>query len=123
MTIPDHAYSYLDAVIVNKKICNLLLGRQISVEDNFDTVRYLSKNDPSMVDSLFTLMGQYLDLDIYKQTGISYTEFKQMTPLEKNVFLEFMTYKSEVENYDYQVAEKAQQAKQNEPVNEFDIFK
>ena len=123
LTIPDHTYSYLDAVILNKKIYNLLIGRQISIDDNFDTITYSGKNDASIIDSVFTLIGQYVDLDIYKQTGVTYTEFKQMTVLEKNILLEHVNYKVAAEDYDYATASSLADDNNTAETNEYDLFK
>lgn len=103
----------MDAVIVNKKITRILLGRTINRDDNFDTVTYDHKDNPLFVDSLFTLMEQYIDLEIHKLTGITYTEYKSMTPLEKNIFLEHVNYTVSVSNYDYMEEEKRQKDEEN----------
>ena len=124
LVIKNNSYSYLDAVIINKKIYKVLMGEQISSTDNLDTVTYLDKNNTQLVDSLFTLIEQYMNLDIYKQTGLTYTEYKSMTPIEKNILLDFLTYKREVENYDYEAALKEQEEKDSQRFinNEFDLF-
>jgi hypothetical protein len=103
----------LDAAIVNKKIYNILLGRPVSTEDNFDVVKYNEKNNTNYVDSLFTLMNQYVDLEIYKLTGVTYTEYKNMAPLEKNIFLEHINYKVAVSNYDYEKEKEAMELEEN----------
>jgi len=108
----------LDAVIVNKKITRILLGRNINRDDNFDTVAYEHKDNPLFVDSLFTLMEQYIDLEIHKLTGVSYSEYKSMTPLEKNIFLEHINYKTTVSNYDFTEEEKRQKEEENKTNND-----
>ena len=97
----------MDAVIVNKKIYNILLNRNVSNTNNLDVVTYEHRNNTNFVDSLFTLMEQYIDLEIHKLTGITYTEYKSMTPLEKNIFLEHINYKVSVSNYDYEKEKEA----------------
>lgn len=106
LLIPNKRYSYLDAVVINKKITNILFGRNISKTDNLDTVRYEERNNPYYIDSIFTLMDQYIDLEIHKLTGITYTEYKHMTPLEKNLILEHIKYKTLVSNLEYEEASK-----------------
>ena len=72
-----------------------------------DVVTYTDKNNVNYVDSLFTLMEQYVDLEIHKLTGVTYTEYKNMTPLEKNIFLEHINYKVGVSNYDFEKEKEA----------------
>ena len=85
--------SYLDAEILNRKITNLLLNRYVSTDNNLDTVSYDVRNDTIVLDSIFDLFEQYIKLDIYKLTGITYTEFKKMSSTEKKVFMEYVDYK------------------------------
>jgi len=116
----DRYYTYLDAAIISKKINNILFNRPVSSEDNFDTVTYLDKNNTYQVDDLFLLLSQYVEQDIYKLTGVSYTEYKHMTPLEKNLFLEYVIHKNEIENIRYEELNKEENNNNND--NLFDYY-
>ena len=125
LIIEDVSYSYLDAEILKRKIYRALVGEPLNSEDNFDIVNYSKTEDTKLVDSMFTLIEQYINLDIYKQTGISYTEYKNMTPLEKNIMLDFLTYKIEVEDFDYKESMKSRKEEDNslnKSNNDYDLF-
>lgn len=87
--------SYLNAVIINDKITNIIMGNPVS-EDNFDIVSFNNTKDLTLTESFFTLFEQYVRMGIYELTGVTYTEFKNMTVLESNIFLEYVDFKLSV---------------------------
>lgn len=87
--------SYLNAVIINDKITNIIMGNPVS-EDNFDIVSFNNTKDLTLTESFFMLFEQYVRMGIYELTGVTYTEFKNMTVLESNIFLEYVDFKLSV---------------------------
>ena len=93
-------YSYIDADIINRKITRVLLGLSITSDTNFDTVTYDTKWNPNVTDSLFQLFELYTRTDIHKLAGITYTEFKNMSVLERDLLLEYVGFKVDVTDLD-----------------------
>lgn len=94
-------FSYLGAVIFNKKVTRLLLGLDVSTENNFDVITYNPKTNINRTRSLFNLFENYIRMDIYKTTGVSYTEFKNMTIIERDLFIEYLGFKIDSSNIDF----------------------
>lgn len=107
-------FSYLGAVIFNKKVTRLLLGLEVSTENNFDVITYSDKTNINRTRSLFNLFENYIRMDIYKTTGVSYTEFKNMTTLERDLFIEYLGFKIDSGNIDF---ENSMSTLENDDIN------
>jgi len=97
--------SYLDAEILNKKITNVILGYKVSNIDNLDTVKYSKNFESFNIANTFELFENFIRLDIYKTTGISYTEFMNMTRKEQMLMLEYLDLKNDTDNVDATLVE------------------
>ena len=84
--------SFLNAVIINDKVTNIIMGHPVTSE-NFDVVSFDKSKDLTLTDSFFTLFEQYVRMGIHELTGVTYTEFKKMTVIEKDIFLEYVDFK------------------------------
>lgn len=113
--------SYLDAEILNKKITNVILGYKVSSIDNLDTVRYSKNFESFNIANTFELFENFIRLDIYKTTGISYTEFKSMTKKEQMLMLEYLDLKNDTDNVDATLIEAEMESKNNN--NNNDLYK
>ena len=116
-----HNYSYLDAEILNKKITNMILGYKVNSNDNLDTVTYLKHNDTFNIENVFELYENFVRFNINKLTGITYTEYKQMTKKEQTILLEYISLKNDTDNIDAELIEKSmdQQENQNKKLYDF----
>jgi len=61
--------------------------------DNFDIVSFNDTKDLTLTESFFTLFEQYVRMGIHELTGVTYTEYKKMTVIEKDIFLEYVDFK------------------------------
>ena len=100
VVIPHMRYSYVDADIINRKITRALLGLSLTKETNLDTITYDTRGDTTLTNSLFQLFELYIRTDIRKMTGITYTEFKELSMIEKELLLEYVGFKVDVTDID-----------------------
>lgn len=97
---PNIKYSYLDADIINRKITNILLKLPVDSSDNFDTISYSERGNTNNTKRFIQFFELYINLEVYKHTGISYSEFKEMSILEMETCIEFVSYKTSILNID-----------------------
>ena len=114
---PDRKYSYLDAVIINKKIAKILFGIKIRTTDNIDAVEYDDVMEISVSHSLLELYEFYVRLDIYKTLGITLNEFKKMSIREKNIMLDYLDYKLTIMNNEMDKIDKTIEDQKNDNHN------
>ncbi len=102
LVTPENApkYSYIDATIINKKVSRLLLNLPVNSENNFDVITAGDSSDTFLTSTLFTLYEEFIRLDIFKITGISYSEYKQLTMIERELILLHVELKIDVNNID-----------------------
>jgi len=111
----ERTYSSLDAEILNRKITLMILGYKVDSSSNLDTVTYLKTDDIYYNRRMFELYDVYIRMDIYKLTGVTFTEFKNMTKKEQEIFLEYVGFKIDSENIAAEIVEETldKQAKSN----------
>ena len=116
-----HNYSYLDAEILNKKITNMILGYKVNSNDNLDTVTYLKHNDTFNIQNVFELYENFVRFNINKLTGITYTEYKQMTKKEQTILLEYISLKNDTDNIDAEIVEQTMDHQENQNKKLYDF--
>ena len=116
-----HNYSYLDAEILNKKITNMILGYKVNSNDNLDTVTYLKHNDTFNIENVFELYENFVRFNINKLTGITYTEYKQMTKKEQTILLEYISLKNDTDNIDAEIVEQTMDHQENQNKKLYDF--
>lgn len=114
LTVVSKELTYLDADIINKKITNRIYGLDIKNTDAFDTVTYNKQESAVINDNLFSLIGQYIQYNVYENTGIDYHSFKSMTVIEKDIMLRYLKHKNDVKDYLQEVQEEEEEQRRKE---------
>lgn len=70
----------------------------VNNKDNFDTVKYDNAQNPNLITEPFDLVEVYVKKGVNKLTGVTYTEFKEMTRYEQQIFLSYVNMLIEEES-------------------------
>ena len=105
--IPPARYKYLEAEILKNKLFVFLVGGKINVDNNFDVTSYQEALDPNLIEESISLIETYIKRNVYKYSGISYTEFKNMTRLEQYILLLFLKLVAEEEHIVNELTDKS----------------
>lgn len=92
--------SYLNAEIINLKVTNILLKQPVNKNNNLDTVSYSESNNIYLTENFFTIYETFIRTNIYELTGIGYTEFKELSILERETMLKYLNFKLDTMNLD-----------------------
>ena len=108
--------TFLNADIINSKITNIILGIR-SKDSTFDTIEFSNSTDTTLTNSLFELFEIYVRMNVYETTGITYTEFKNMSIIEKETLNNYLEFKLETLNL------TADMVNEDRPINDnpFDL--
>ena len=88
----------MNADIVNRKLTRVLMGLPISNKNNLDIVEHTIESKRYLLARPFYNIDSYLRRGIYELTGVSYSEYKNMTTTERKIFDTYLEYKMEVAN-------------------------
>jgi len=69
-------------------------------KDNFDVVEYSNKKNIYNTKTAIQFFEAYIGMDVFKHSGITYTEFKNMTMIEQEMCIIFISYKTDISNID-----------------------
>ena len=122
--IPKQRYTAIQAEILYKKFYNYIIGNPIRTVDNLDTVQYTDNDNPLLISDPITFLEEYIGMQVYKYSGISYSDYKEMTPYERYVALKFIALKRKEEQVVSEVMEKEldeEGKKLNEMENDNDL--
>lgn len=75
-----------------------MCGVNVTNKNNFDVVAYTNALNPNLITEPFDLMEVYVKKGVNKLTGVTYTEFKEMTRYEQQIFLAYTNMLIEEEN-------------------------
>lgn len=99
--IPDErSLNIWDAEVLRRKIALIQFDLPVSSNDNFDVVAYTPSKDTQLNSILFNHIDTYVNGDVYKKTGITYTEYGDMTSLEVGILLDYMSLKDDISEID-----------------------
>lgn len=87
-----------NAELINRKLTLLLFGLPISDNDNLDIITF--NNSKHHTDRFVNNFDNFIRLNINKLTGITYTEFNNMSVIEMNTLIDFVNFKMEVSDID-----------------------
>lgn len=91
-------YSYVKSEILLRKLYGFLCGIKPSNDNNFDTIKYTNALNPNLISQPFELLETYIKKGVNKLTGVTYTEFKNMTRYEQQIFLAHVNMLIDEEN-------------------------
>ena len=86
----------LNADIVNRKLTRVLLNLPVNKHDNLDIISHTIESKRYLTNSSFNSLDAYVRKGVYELTGISYTEFKSMSMIEKRIFNIYLNHKVDI---------------------------
>ena len=104
--IPKQRFTAIQAEILYKKFYNYLIGNPVRTVDNLDTVQYTDNDNPLLISDPITFLEEYITMQVYKYSGITYSDYKEMTPYERYIALKYITIKRREEQVVSEIMEK-----------------
>ena len=68
--------------------------------NNFDVVSYSTISDVTLTHRFFDLFETFVRMNINELTGMTYSEFKELTVLEQEMFINYVSFKIDTINID-----------------------